>query len=127
MRQRQRPINLNLFTIHFPLPAIVSFGHRVSGLVLIFLIPVILFALQESLTSEAGFQKLKTYLNYPLFQIGLWIMLSALGYHLIAGIRHILMDMHFFDSLKGGRIGAKFIVFLEVIIIIAGGYWIWWK
>lgn len=128
MRQlRQRPVNLNLLSLQFPLPAIVSFAHRISGLLLIFLIPILLFALQESLDSELAFEQLKARFNHPFVQIGSWILLTALGYHLLAGIRHLLMDMQIGDSLSAGRFSAKLIVILGIVTAIAGGLWIWWK
>ncbi len=127
MSKRQRPINLNLLSLHYPLTAIVSFCHRVSGLLLIFLIPILLFILQESLASAVAFENLKSHFSHPFFQIILWLLLSALGYHLVAGIRHILMDLHLGDSLRGGRISARLTTFFGVVIIIAGGLWVWWK
>ncbi|MBV8802224.1 MAG: succinate dehydrogenase, cytochrome b556 subunit, partial [Gammaproteobacteria bacterium] len=41
----QRPKNLNLFTIRFPVPAIASILHRISGFILFLLIPFMLWAL----------------------------------------------------------------------------------
>ncbi|HLF66576.1 MAG TPA: succinate dehydrogenase, cytochrome b556 subunit, partial [Gammaproteobacteria bacterium] len=42
MLNTNRPINLNLFTIRFPLPAIVSILHRVSGVFLFLLLPILM-------------------------------------------------------------------------------------
>jgi succinate dehydrogenase / fumarate reductase cytochrome b subunit len=124
---RQRPINLNLLSIDFPLTAIVSLLHRISGLLLIFFIPMLLFVLQESLASEATFANLTLIFSHPMIQVSFWILLSALGYHLVAGIRHILMDLHFGDSLWAGRLSAKLTVFFGLLIMAAGGFWIWWR
>lgn len=121
----RRPINLNLLTIHFPIPAIISIAHRLSGLFLVFLIPLLLFTLQESLHSSSRFTELKLTLSQPLLQITLWIFLAALIFHLIAGIRHLLMDMHFGDSLRAGRFSAWLTVLIAAGFIIAGGFWLW--
>lgn len=120
---RQRPINLKLLSLSFPIPAIVSIIHRLTGLLLIVFIPILLFILQESLSSALAFEKLKNVFNEPIFRLCLWVMLSALGYHLIAGIRHILMDMHLGDSLWAGRLSAKITIFLALGLTVALAFW----
>ena len=52
----KRPINLNFLTMTFPITAIVSLLHRMSGIFLFLLIPLLLWMLQESLASEARWQ-----------------------------------------------------------------------
>ena len=39
--ENRNPKNLNLFTIRFPVPAMVSILHRVSGVVLFVLMPLL--------------------------------------------------------------------------------------
>lgn len=124
---RTRPINLNLLKFHFPLPAIVSILHRISGLLLIILIPFLLFTLQESLDSAESFETLKGYFSHPLLKGGLWVFICALGYHLLAGIRHLLMDMQIGDSLRAGRFSAKIVIILAVVLVIGAGFWLGWK
>jgi succinate dehydrogenase cytochrome b556 subunit len=59
-----RPVNLSLSTvlavnIQSPV-AIASILHRISGVVIFLLIPVLLYVLQQSLASEAAFAAVKT-------------------------------------------------------------------
>lgn len=125
---KQRPINLNLFTIHFPLPAIVSFLHRVSGVVLCLMIPFFLWMLQQSLQSRERFDRLQQDLSSIGMKVLLVIMGAALLFHFIAGIRHLLMDIHVGDSLKGGRISAILVfIFFIAGLIVSGGVGLWWK
>lgn len=121
----KRPINLNLFSLHWPIPAIVSFLHRVSGVVLFLLIPCLLWVLNESLASEAQFELLKVRLGAPWIQFLLWSFLAALLYHLIAGIRHLLMDIHLGESKMGGRVSAYLVLFLFAVGVLIAAYWIW--
>ena len=51
----------------------------------------------------------------------IWLMLAALIYHLVAGIRHILMDMGVGGSLAGGRLGARLVLIISVIFILMMG------
>ena len=89
---KQRPVNLNLFTIKFPIPAIVSILHRISGVIVFLLIPLLLWMLHASLASVEQFDALRDTLDSPLIRFTLWVGLSALLFHLVAGIRHLFMD-----------------------------------
>lgn len=120
-----RPKNLNLTTIHFPLPAITSILHRISGVFLFIGIAGLLWLLGESLASEQGFEHVQSLLAQPLAKLLIWAVVAGLLYHLIAGLRHLLMDAGIGESLEGGRRGAMLVVVVSVITIILAGVWIW--
>jgi len=123
---KNRPKNLNLFTIHFPIPAIVSILHRVSGVLLFFMIPLLLWGLYLSLRSEQDFDMVHAFITIStLMKLIIWGFLAAFIYHFIAGIRHLLMDMHIGEDLKGGRIASFITIVLSVILITLLGIWIW--
>jgi succinate dehydrogenase / fumarate reductase cytochrome b subunit len=119
-----RPKNLNLFTIRFPLPAIVSILHRVSGVVLFLLIPVMLWALNLSLT-ETGFADIQNFLNNWYCKLIVWLLLVPFCYHLVAGIRHLLTDIHIGDSLKLGKKMALLTFVISFVLIVLAGIWLW--
>lgn len=120
-----RPKNLDLTTIHFPLPAITSILHRISGVFLFAGTAVLLWLLGESLSSEQGFERVQDWLSMPLIKLLLWAVVAALIYHLIAGVRHLLMDAGIGETLEGGRTGAVLILTFSVIAIVLAGVWIW--
>lgn len=122
---KQRPKNLNLLTIRLPIPAIVSILHRISGFILFLLIPLMLWALDLSLSSPDDFDNLHLFLSSPLMKFFLWSFLAAFIYHFFAGIRHLLMDIHVGDELKSGRFSAKLTMVISVVFIILAGVWIW--
>lgn len=122
---KQRPKNLNLLTIRFPLPAIVSILHRISGVILFLMIPFGLWALDLSLSSPEDFDNLHQFLSSPLMKLIIWGLLSAFIYHFFAGIRHLLMDIHVGDELKSGRLSAKLTMIISIIFIILAGVWLW--
>ncbi len=121
----KRPVNLNLFTFSFPIPAIVSILHRISGVVLFLLIPALLAVLACSLQGAEGFNRVVSFFSHPFVKFCLWASLLALFYHLVAGIRHLLMDCHWGDSLSGGRLGAKLVLFITFIFALLLGIWLW--
>src|SRR5262245_52853916 len=96
----QRPKNLNLFTIRQPIPAIVSILHRISGAILFFVIPLLLWGLSLSLSSKHNFEHLRQLLSSPWAKFIIWCFLAAFIYHFIAGIRHLFMDMGWGEELK---------------------------
>lgn len=119
-----RPKNLDLFTIHFPLPAIVSLLHRISGACLFILIPVALWCFAQSLT-VSGFDMLQQWLGYWPIKTLCWLILIPFIYHVVAGIRHLLSDIHIGESLKGGRRSAMLALVISALIIIVAGVWLW--
>lgn len=121
----KRPVNLNLFTIKFPMMAVVSILHRITGVVLFLAIPFFLWMLDQSLASEENFDALKNCLAHPLMKLFLWIILGCLSYHILAGIRHMVMDMGFGETLEGGRMGAKIVLVLAGLLLIIIGVWLW--
>lgn len=121
---KNRPVNLDLRTIKMPPMAIVSILHRLSGLLLMFIIPAFLYMLDSSLRSEESFQQLRQCLSHPWMKIILWFGLSALIYHLIAGIRHMIMDLGFGESLVAGRRSAIGVMIISVIFSIGLGIWL---
>ncbi len=122
---RKRPVNLNLFTIKFPIPAIASILHRLSGLLLFIFIPFLLWALQTSLDSAGSYQDLITYLTSPFAKFITWVFIIGLSYHLFAGIRHLIQDAGWGESLKVGRLTAMIVMILTLVVAIIMGIWLW--
>lgn len=120
-----RPVFLNLFAIRFPIVAVVSILHRVSGVALFGASFYLLWILWLSLESESSFLNLRTTLKHPLHSIVLWFTLSLLGYHVIAGLRHLLLDLHIGDSLKIGRASAAIVLVCSVLLSLTIGVWFW--
>jgi succinate dehydrogenase / fumarate reductase cytochrome b subunit len=117
-------VNLDLTTLKFPPAAIASILHRLSGVVVFLFIPLLLWLLQLSLDTK-GFSNLQVVFNHPFTKLILWAVLAAIIYHLIAGIRHLLMDMHIGDGKESGKISALIVMWLSLIFIFAIGGWLW--
>lgn len=121
----KRPINLDLTTIKFPIPAIASILHRISGVALFLFIPFLLWLLDAVLLSEESFFQLQRTLSSPLNKFILWVLLASLIYHLLAGIRHLLMDLHVGETLQGGRLSAKIVIIAAGVLTLLAGVWLW--
>lgn len=122
---KRRPINLDFTTIHFPVTAWVSILHRLSGFFIFALIPLLLWMLQTSLASEARFIGLHHQLRQPIVLAIIWLFLSAIFYHLVAGLRHLLLDAHIGESKKEAHYSAFATLLISVLGSLLLGYWLW--
>ena len=121
----KRPVNLDLFTIKQPLPAIASILHRISGLIVFVGIALLMYVLDKTLASEQGFTAVQSFLDGAFVKLMLWGVLSALAYHLVAGCKHLLLDMGIGETLEGARTGAKVVLGVSAVLIILLGVRIW--
>jgi len=121
----KRPVNLDLSKFHFPLPAITSILHRVSGIIIFVGVAFMLYGLDVSLSGEAGFERVSEILNGFLAKLIVWGIISALLYHLVAGIKHLIMDMGIGETLEGGRLAAKLTLVISGVLIVLAGVLIW--
>jgi len=121
----KRPVNLDIGTIDLPLPALASITHRITGVILVAGAAVLLWLLDESLASEEGFNTVKTLADSFLVKLIVWGVLSALIYHSVAGIKHLIMDLGIGETLEGGQTGAKLVLIVSAVLIILAGAMVW--
>lgn len=121
----KRPVNLDLTTIKFPVTAIASIIHRISGVGLFVALPILLWMLDRSLASPETFADLNEQLATPLARFVVWGIVAMLIYHLVAGIKHLLMDLGIGETLEGGRTGAFLVLGVSALLILLAGGWIW--
>jgi succinate dehydrogenase / fumarate reductase cytochrome b subunit len=88
------------------------------------LIPLALWALDYSLTLS-GFETLQQWFAEIYIKLLVWLVLIPFCFHLVAGIRHLLMDIHIGDTLKTGRKMAGWVFIISLICIGLVGIWLW--
>lgn len=86
--EKQRPVNLDLKTIRFPVTAIASILHRVSGVITFVAVGILLWLLGTSLSSPEGFLRASAIMNSFFVKFIMWGILTALAYHVVGGVRH---------------------------------------
>ncbi len=121
----KRPKNLELSTIRFPLPAITSILHRISGVFIFAGVGVLLWLLSESLSSAEGFARTAQWLDMPLVKLIVWAVVAGLLYHLVAGVKHLVMDLGIGETLSGAQTGARLVLIVSIIAIVIAGVWLW--
>ncbi len=121
---RRLLVFLNLAQIRFPIGAIASIAHRVSGVLLFIALPVLAALLDASLRSEAGFASVRGLLSSPLALVVSGVLAWALVHHVLAGIRHLLMDVGIGGELERARASARLVLFaapaLALLLLVWG-------
>lgn len=121
----QRPVNLDITTIKLPLPAIASITHRISGIAIFAGMAFLIWGLGLSLEGEASFNELKECLNSFFAKLIIWAILAGFIYHFVAGVRHLLMDAGYFETLSGANALAKIVIAVSAVLILLAGVWVW--
>jgi succinate dehydrogenase / fumarate reductase cytochrome b subunit len=122
---KKRPVNLDIGTIQLPLAAVTSITHRISGVIVFVGIAILLYLFNMSLSSEADFNRLSELTSSFIARFVIWGILTALAYHMVAGCKHLLMDMGVGESKEGGPLGAKVTIAVSVVLAVLIGVWVW--
>ncbi len=120
-----RPINLSLdqvIAVNSKSPiAMASILHRISGVILFLLVPVMLCILQTSLSSPEGFDAV--FKNVALRFVA-WIFVAATAYHFVMGVKHLLADCGMNEEFKSGKTAAIISFVIAFVLIVASFVWV---
>lgn len=134
MSTKPRPVytNLNVFkdltSYRLPVAGIVSILHRVSGLLMFLLLPLVVWLFDTSVTSEVSYESFRSAFDAGIgFVPALIVKLAVLAliwaylHHLIAGLRHLWMDATHSVSKEQGRHSAVLTLVVSVALTLALG------
>ena len=117
---KARPVNLNLLSIRQPVTAIASIAHRISGVLLFLSIPFVIWMLERSLSSPAGFEQITSLFEQGLMKLFAILIAWSAAHHFFAGIRFLLLDLEIGVELGPARISAMAVnVFGVIGVLIA--------
>jgi succinate dehydrogenase / fumarate reductase cytochrome b subunit len=118
----------DLPTYRLPAAGIVSILHRISGLIMFLLLPFIVWMFDTSVSSEISFAKFSAAFNIGLgFVPAVLVKVVVLGliwaylHHLIAGVRHVYMDVCHAVSKEFGKSSAVVTLVLSLGLTAALG------
>ena len=119
-----RPINLPLsqvISVNRSPIAIASILHRISGIVLFLLIPIMLWILQNSLASPESFE---TVFDNVFIRFLAWIFVAAIAYHFVMGVKHLFADNGQNEELQSARMASVVSLVIAAILIVASFVWV---
>ena len=117
----QRPVYIDLRKIKLPMSAFSSITHRLSGMYIFFIsLPLFIYLLFVSTKNKTSFDLIYTSLqSISVFSVFVFISFSILWYHILTGVRHLVMDFfHIGETLKGAYYSSIFVLALWVLTTI---------
>ena len=117
----QRPVYIDLRKIKLPMSAFSSITHRLSGMYIFFIsLPLFIYLLFVSTKNKTSFDLIYTSLqSISVFSVFVFISFSILWYHILTGVRHLVMDFfHLGETLKGAYYSSIFVLLLWVLTTI---------
>jgi succinate dehydrogenase / fumarate reductase, cytochrome b subunit len=122
----KRPVNLDLGTFNHPLVSVISICHRISGVVLFVGLVFLFNIFDSSLSSASEFASAQALLqdNF-LAKFVTWGLLSSLGFHFSAGMKHLVMDFGHGEEIDSANRAAKFVIALTALLSVLAGVWVW--
>ena len=117
MNTDHRPVYIDLRKIDLPASALISITHRLSGMYVFFItLPLMLALIYFSTESEDSFNELSLFLKNYKFILSLIVLsFCILWYHILSGVRHLIMDAHIGESLLASKYSAIFTISLWII------------
>ena len=100
------PRYLNLFKIALPIPGISSILHRISAVAIFVLSLPMMWVLVFSLSSEANYQIIISLFENFFLKSLFSLFITAIFYHFVSGLRHLVMDFGYWETLRAGRMSA---------------------
>jgi succinate dehydrogenase / fumarate reductase cytochrome b subunit len=87
---------------------------------------ILLWLLGTSLSSPEGFQTASSIMGGFFAKFIMWGILTALAYHAVVGIRHVLMDFGYIEeTLEAGKRSAMISFVITVVLSILAGVLVW--
>lgn len=122
---KPRPKHLNLFVIKLPIAGFASILHRISGLGLFLMLPLLLWMLDMSLRSPESYQSLQSVIGHPLVKLVLIGLIWAFLHHFFMGIRILLIDIHIGVEKLQARNSAVAVLALSLLLTLILGVKLW--
>jgi succinate dehydrogenase / fumarate reductase, cytochrome b subunit len=129
-RKRPEFRNINAFkdlpSYRWPAAAIVSGMHRISGVLMFVLLPLVMWLFDKSVSSEISFARMRSVLNTGAGGIVLKLVVLALIWayltHFLAGLRHVWSDVsHAAVGKQRGSTTAKVVMVLSLVLTVILG------
>ena len=119
---QERPVYLDLTKISLPLSAFLSITHRLSGMYVFFVTLPLFLVIISSLKYEWRFDALIENLTIvSFFSVSVFTSVLIFWYHILTGVRHLIMDLfHVGESLKGAHYSS--IIVISIWVLTSIGY-----
>ncbi len=125
MQDRPKFLNLMILGPKMAVNAKVSILHRVSGVLMVLTIPFLLYVLKKSLVSQSFYDTLYGVISNPIIKLVYLFFIWVFVYHICAGVRFLLLDLHKGIEIKTAQTTARIVIVLSLILTAILGVLIW--
>jgi len=125
VRPKYLSLQALLFEIRLPLPGWISILHRISGALLFVAMLWLLWMLDRSLASEAGFEKIKHYAGLWPVKLSLLLLVWAYCHHFCAGIRYLFLDLDKGVDKETARLTSVIVLVASLALTAFLGWQLW--
>ena len=112
------PRYLNLFKIALPAAGVSSILHRLSAVAIFVLSLPMMALLVFALNSKNNYSLFLIIYENLFFKIIFKIFITAIFYQFVSGLRHLVMDFGYWETLRAGRLSAISIFFVTAFFLI---------
>lgn len=126
---RPRPGTMHLpdaLRYRMPLAALVSILHRASGALIFVLLPFVIWMFDTSVSTEGSYERFSNafvagigWVPAPIVKLVVLALIWAYLHHVLAGLRHMWMDVSHHMSKEQGRHTA--VATLAVSLVLTAG------
>lgn len=111
----------DLASYRLPAAGMVSILHRVSGALLFLALPLLLWLLDLSFSSEDSFVRLGALLGHWWVKLALLVLIWGFLHHLVAGVRYLLLDLHWGVDKVSSRLSAQVVFGVSLALTLLAG------
>jgi len=126
-RERPQFRNLSpgqLASYRLPAAGILSILHRVSGVVLVLMLPLLLWLFDLSLKSESTYERMRMTTDNVLVKLVLAGLIWAILHHLFAGLRYLALDVHMGVDKEPARRSALTVFAVSLPLAAVAALWL---
>lgn len=120
---KSKHVYLNIFQIDFPITALASILHRLTGLFLFLSLPFVLYFFYLTVESSSSFIIANTFRSDIYCKLFFYFFTISFIYHSFNGLKHIIMDLGYFDTKTSSRnftiivlLITLFFIFLSILV-----------
>ncbi len=121
LKDQKKYKNINIFQIinyRLPPSGVVSIMHRISGSLIFFLLPFILYLLDQSLSSKNSYEIFRKFTSNFFIKILILSLIWLYLNHFFSGIRHLIMDLNIGLDKNISNKSAIFILIINLSLIL---------
>lgn len=114
---RARPTSPHISIYSFRHTMVLSFAHRVSGVLLALGLIMLAYWLMAAAGGESSYNTAVGVLSHWFFKLVLWGLLAAFVFHCVNGLRHLSWDLVLGMEKRQVRLSAAIVVIAFLVLL----------